>query len=132
MTDAKSDDTCPEQVPLAGAVSVLDGELRDLSVLTLESAPPQFVLRAVRTMPTPGWELRVDEVDEEVDARGRRVFVFLTEIAPQGIVAQVLTPTEVRIPLGPLSAGRHLVAIYARRGEDEPELVESLVLDAHP
>jgi hypothetical protein len=119
-----------QQAPPAQSVQVLPAEVHELSAITLESMPPQFVLRGLRTMPTPGWELRIDRVEEDVDQSGERLLVFITEVPPEGIVPQVLHPTEVRIPLGALSPGRHLLALYTRRGEDPYDLLQAMVVEA--
>lgn len=115
----------------AVSLKILADEVREFTVEVLESQPPQFVLRGVRTMPTPGWTLRVDRVDRDIDARGTRLGAYLIEIPPKGIVPQVLSPTEVRIPLGAVPPGRHLVSIFSRRQEESDyQLLQALVVDA--
>ncbi|MCS6914915.1 MAG: hypothetical protein RMK29_11255 [Myxococcales bacterium] len=115
----------------AVSLKILADEIRELAVEVLEDQPPQFVLRGVRTMPTPGWKLCVDRVDKDIDASGMRLGAYLTDIPPKGIVPQVLSPTEVRIPLGPLPLGRHLVSIFSRREEEATyRLLHALVVEA--
>lgn len=96
-------------------------------VQVLESQPPQFDLVFRREMPTPGFELRVDSIETE----GGRIVARITELAPEGMVAQVITPTELRLSLGAVAPGRYLLEIHTRRGEDGVYLLaDALVLTA--
>jgi hypothetical protein len=88
-----------------------EGEAGGVSVGS--SQPPEFSLTLTREMPTPGWELRIDSVD--VEAATRRIVVKITERGPQGMVAQVITPTDVEIPLGRLAPGGYFVEFWGRR-----------------
>ena len=85
-------------------------------VEVLESHPVQFVIVFDREMPTPGWTSTVDSVD--VDRKTGRIVVKITDQAPEGMVAQVITPTKLRIKVGSLPNGRFVLELRARRGED--------------
>ena len=80
--------------------------------------PVEFTLVLSREMPTPGWSFEVDSV--EVDGAGQRIVVALTERRPTGMVAQVLTTTEFRIPLGNPGRGTYFVEIRARPDAETP------------
>lgn len=97
----------------AMSLTLLPQEIRDLSVITLESMPPQFVIRGVREMPTPGWKFTLDSVD--VDPALGRILVKVTDIAPTGIVPQVITPTPIDLRLGSVPVGRYVVEVRTRR-----------------
>ncbi len=97
-------------IPLSG-VSIL-------RIDALESEPVQFVLHAKVEMPTPGWELKVDRVT--YDEKTGIVRADLTGKGPHGMVAQVITPTPVKIKLGTLVKGRPIVDIHVRRGAGSP------------
>lgn len=95
----------------------------------LESRPPQFDLVFRREMPTPGFTLHVDSI-ERVDDRGR-IVARVTEVAPKGMVAQVITPTELRLSLGSVPQGRWVLEIHTRRGDNGVYLLaDALVLVA--
>jgi len=94
-----------------------------------ESQPPQFDVRLVADMPTPGWKLAVDEVAGP-DAAGR-IRVKITGEGPDGRVIQVITPETVRVPLGSLAAGRYLLDVAYRKGKAGAyRRVSALLLDA--
>ena len=97
----------------AMSLTILPAEIRDLSVIVKESNPPQFALHGVRDMPTPGWSFIVDRV--EVDTREGRILVKITDVGPQGIVPQVITPTKIEMHLGKLRVGRYCVEVRTRR-----------------
>ncbi len=84
-------------------------------VRVLESDPPRFVLVWSREMPTPGYALRVDSV--AVDDEAGRIVARISELAPSGMVAQVITRTELSIEVGPLPAGRYVVEVRSRKGD---------------
>jgi hypothetical protein len=55
----------------------------------------------------------------------------ITESPPEGIVAQVLTPATIEIPLGSVPPGAYFVEIWVRRdpaGSHEP--LHALVINA--
>lgn len=83
-------------------------------IRVLESYPPQFVLVFTREMPTPGYTFRVDRLD--VDARRGRIVAQVSELPPEGMVAQVITEGELSLEVGSLPVGRFVVEIHARRG----------------
>jgi hypothetical protein len=98
-------------------------------VNVLESHPVQFVLVFEQTMPTPGWTSTVDSVD--VDGEAGRIVVRITQKAPEGIVAQVITPTKLRVPLGSLPRGRYVLELRTRRDEASGfQPVHALVVSA--
>ncbi len=101
----------------AGSATLLSG-VSDVKIDVLESQPVQFVLQARIPMPTPGWELKVDQV--KYDEKACIVRVNLTGKGPRGMVAQVITPTPVTIKLGTLVKGRPIVDIHVRRGAGSP------------
>ena len=101
----------------AGSATPLPG-VSDVKIDVLESQPVQFVLQARIPMPTPGWELKVDQV--KYDEKACIVRVNLTGKGPRGMVAQVITPTPVKIKLGTLVKGRPIVDIHVRRGAGSP------------
>lgn len=114
--------------PPAARAKVVQAPFAVVEVDTLLSMPPQFELVLRREMPTAGWRLEVDAV--EPDPGSRRIRVVLTQTAPDGPVAQVLTPVDVRVPLGALAVGRHLVEVWTREGGGEPSLVQAEVVAA--
>jgi len=87
-------------------------------VVADESEPTGFTLVVEQEMPTPGWTFQIDIV--EVDAESLRVTVKLTEAAPGGIVAQVLTSTRIEIPLGTIEPGAYFVELWTRRDGGKP------------
>ncbi len=86
-----------------------------LSIEVMESHPLQFAVNTTVPMPTPGWTLRVDRVTA-ADPDGR-IRAWVTEIAPDGMVAQVITDTPLRIAIGVLPPGSLVLEISTRRGE---------------
>jgi len=98
-------------------------------IVVLKSMPPQFDLTLVREMPSAGWKLEVDAID--VDADAQRIVARVTEVAPQGMAAQVLTPTWLRLSLGALKPADYVLEIRIRRGTDgEYVLAQALALHA--
>ena len=69
-------------------------------------------------MPTPGWTFLIDSV--EADAGSSRLTIKLTEVGPDGIVAQVLTPTRIEVPLGQFESGAYFVELWTRRDPAKP------------
>ncbi len=86
-------------------------------IMFKKSAPPQFSVILHVNMPTPGWELKVDEVGKP-DAQGR-IQVKVTATPPEGIVAQVITSQSFHASLGELSKGEYLVDVLYRKSGDE-------------
>lgn len=98
-------------------------------IITMESAPPQFAVKFTVTMPTPGWELKVDEPSKP-DAHGR-IIVKVTGTPPEGIVAQVLQPESFQANLGSLNEGNYLIELhYRRKGEDSHQRKGTAMLQA--
>lgn len=94
-----------------------------------KSLPPQFSLTLSREMPTPGFSFTVDSV--EVDPEARRIVARVTEQAPKGMVAQVLTPAWFKLDLGAIEPGRYFLELYLR---DDPGAkhrpAQAVLLDA--
>ena len=104
-------------------------ELSKVEIAADASAPPRFTLSFVREMPTPGWTCRVDAV--ELDAPGRRISVRLSDVAPEGMTAQVITPTRFEVPLGSVAPGTYFVEIWTRRDPGrEHEPTHALIVKA--
>lgn len=91
--------------------------------------PPTFALTLRLSMPTPGWELGLDSL-EGPDAEGRFV-LRVTGTPPEGLVAQVVTPTPVQAELPTLRKGRYLVDVRFRADPaGKHERIDALVLNA--
>ena len=84
-----------------------------VEIRTLRSEPPKFVFEIVREMPTPGWRFEIDTVD--FDEANRRIVAKVTEVRPDGMAAQVITDTRLRIPLGSIARGRWFLEVWSRR-----------------
>ena len=124
-TVAETDDSgeTASRIWIAGFDGDTDG------VFVAKSTPDDLALTMRREMSSSGWALRLDSVD--VDPSSRRIVVQITEKAPEGMAAQVITPTEVEIPLGPLEPGAYFVEIWGRRAPaDRHEPVYALVIRA--
>lgn len=120
----------PEPSRRASRAWVVEEEVDKVEIVAAGTEPPTFTLVLVRQMPTPGFTWKVDALD--VDVRGRRITARLTESAPQGIVAQVITPTRFELPLGSLETGSYFVELWTRRGPSgEHRPSHALVLEAH-
>jgi len=89
-----------------------------IRVVAEESKLPRFTLTLTREMPTPGWTIRIDSVD--LDRQNRRITVKATEVGPDGITSQVITPTEFQIPLGTVEPGSYFLELWTRRAEERP------------
>jgi len=119
----------PQDDRRASRVWVAEEEVDKIEIVAGKTEPPSFTLVLVRQMPTPGWTWRVDALD--VDAKSRRITARLTETAPQGIVAQVITPTRFELPLGELQAGSYFVELWTRLdAAREHRPARALVLEA--
>lgn len=115
--------------PAATVLSFAPKGLEGPRVIAAMSMPPQFEIVFERAMPTPGWRIVVDSV--EVDGERARIVAKLSEIAPEGMVAQVITKTQGRIPLGELQAGSYVLEVWMRRGTTTPHaLTQAFVLTA--
>ena len=102
----------------ASRMWIPDTRVKDAEVVADESKPAKFTLVVNREMPTPGWTFEIDTI--EVDADAARVTVKLTEAAPDGIVAQVLTPGRIEVPLGTIEPGAYFVELWIRRQAGKP------------
>jgi hypothetical protein len=91
-----------------------------------KSMPPQFTLALSREMPTPGWTFSVDEI--EVDETSRRIIAKVTQTAPEGMTAQVLTPTWLNLDLGTIDPGRYFLELYVRDAAGAKHLPAHAVL----
>ena len=119
----------PPRSPAATRVWLAGEDLTRVEFAADKSEPPRFTLAFVREMPTPGWTCHVDAV--ELDAPGRRISVRLTDVGPQGMTAQVITPTRFEVPLGSVAPGSYFVEIWTRRdpGRDH-EPTQALIVTA--
>jgi len=102
----------PGSLP-ASRVWLSGEEFEKVEIVTEKTLPPRFTLALVREMPTPGWTCQVDSV--EIDASSHRISVRLTDVAPAGITAQVITPTRFDVPIGSVATGTYFVEIWTRR-----------------
>ncbi len=100
--------------PSAEGLKFLEPAFYDATAKTLESGPARFQIELKREMPTPGWRLNVDSV--EVDEKSGRIVVRATEQPPEGMAAQVITPTPLTILLEPLARRIYTLEIRLRRG----------------
>jgi hypothetical protein len=102
---------------------VAETEVEKVEVVKNDSGAAGFTLVLEKEMPTPGWTFVVDSV--ETDAAASRLTAKLTEVGPDGIVAQVLTSARIEIPLGSIEPGAYFVEIWTRRntqGKHQPGL----------
>lgn len=115
----------------ATRVVVADPAGIELEVHALAPSSAGFQLVIRRDLPSAGWGLRVDAVAVDPDAH--RIEVRLTEIAPEGMAATVITRVEARAELGPLAVGRWFVEIRTRERDGGPyRPVHAAVLTAAP
>ena len=113
--------------PRATSIRLIESTFGNPEIVVGTSMPPQFDITFKREMPTTGW----DHVLDSVTVDSGRIVVKLTEVRPLGTVAQVITPTTFRLPLGRLTPGRYLLELWVRRGTDHPHaLSQALVLAA--
>ena len=113
----------------ATRLTVAEPEFRDPEIVVAKSTPPRLEIVFVRDMPTPGWKFSVDAV--EVDEASSRITARISDIPPDGAVAQMITPTKCRVPLGKLSPGAYALELWVRRGETGPHaLKQALVVHA--
>jgi hypothetical protein len=112
----------------AQSLSVVAPAIEKIELGVLASRPPQFVLRGLRQMPTPGWTFHIDSVTSE-PASGR-IVVQLTDVPPDGVVS-ALGPTPIALQLGSLRAGSYVVEIHSRRSPNERhQLLQAVVVEA--
>ena len=93
---------------------------------------PLFANASVQVSVTDGaWTYALDrEWAKVVDAKEGRIRVRITEIAPEGIRTQVITPTPCRVPLGRLEPGVFALELWLRRGDGPHVLAQVLVVRA--
>jgi hypothetical protein len=102
----------------AARLWVADSRVKSAEIVTDESASSVFTLVLERMMPTPGWTFEIDSV--EAEAASSRLTVKLTEVGPDGMVAQVLSPARIEIPLSRIEPGAYFVEIWTRQSPDKP------------
>jgi hypothetical protein len=102
----------------ASRVWAPDTRVNAVEIVADKSDPTSFTMLVKREMPTPGWTFLVDSV--EADTGASRLTVKLTEVGPDGIVAQVLTPAQIEIPLGQVAPGAYFVELWTRRSPAKP------------
>jgi hypothetical protein len=113
--------------PYATSLSIVEPSFHEPRVIVDPSATPRFEIVLVREMPSTGWDLSVDSVD--IDEDSGRIVARITEIAPAGMSAQVITPTSCRVPLENLPRGVYALELWLRRGAGRPHaLTQALVL----
>ena len=107
-------DTKKTKKPPKGAMHLVQMEnwVQRVRIRTMESMPPQFAVILTVAMPTPGWKLTVDKLSA-ADA-DKRIRVDLRGKRPDGAWPQVITNTDVRVPLGVLPKGRYLLDVFGR------------------
>ncbi len=74
-------------------------------VLTLESFPPQYLLKLTGSLPTPCHQLRV--TTSAPNEKGQILVEVYSVVDPQKICAQVLQEFMVNVPLGSLPSGTY-------------------------
>lgn len=114
--------------PFAATMQTTPHWVTAAAVEAMESHPVQFALSCQVAMPTPGWQLAVERVEQRDDDETVRVFV--TARAPSGAAAQVVTATPLRIPLGPQRPGTLRVELHGRTGDGDFALREVIVAEA--
>ena len=102
----------------AARLWVADSRVKSAEIVTDESASSVFTLVLERMMPTPGWTFEIDSV--EAEAASSRLTVKLTEVGPDGMVAQVLSPARIEIPLSRIEPGAYFVEIWTRQSPANP------------
>jgi len=101
----------------AVAMNVPESGYRVVEVVAEKSLPPKFELVLATEMPTPGWTAAVDAVDTHADER--RIVARVTLTRPgDGMHAQVITETKLRIPIGTVEPGPWFLELWTRRGPD--------------
>lgn len=103
----------PEQpfAPQPGDKALQTGEvyLDVMDVLTLESFPPQFVLRLEGSLPTPCHQMRVQVTPPDAD--GQIQIEVFSLVDPAAICTQVLQGFEASVPLTSLPSGTFTVVV---------------------
>jgi hypothetical protein len=119
----------PQPTGHASRLQLLESALSKLELISLPTAPTQFVLRGEREMPTPGWTFHIDAV--QVESTGR-ISVRVTDIPPAAdAVIGVLVPAVLSVQLGTLRVGRYVVELLTRRSPAEPyRLLQAVALEA--
>ena len=113
----------------ATKLAVVNHWINKAEVETDKSDPVQFDLKLTVPMPTPGYELKVDEVSKP-DNSGH-IVVKITGTPPDGMVAQVITNAETTAKLGSLKLGRYAIEIWYRKADQKTyELRDVLMYDA--
>lgn len=119
----------PQQTAQASRLALVQDSLSKLEIIAMPTQPTQFLLRAHREMPTPGWGFHIDGV--HVDGAGR-ITVKITDIPPAADAAIGGTaPSVMAAQLGALRAGRYVVELLSRRSPSEPyRLLQAEVVEA--
>jgi len=114
----------------ATSMNVREAKFYAPEIVMLKTMPPQFELALGRDMPTPGWKFVVDAVD--IDEAAGRITVRVTEHRPEGMVAQVITPSKLNVSLGTLAPGHYVLEIWSRRSTSAKHTpIQAFILDAH-
>lgn len=106
-----ADDSGGPYAPQPGDGALQSGQvfIETQDVLTLESFPPQFVLRLTGALPTPCHRLRI-RIDPPDSGGQLRVGVY-SLVDPNAICTQVLQSFEASTPLRGLKAGKYSVVV---------------------
>jgi hypothetical protein len=98
-------------------------------LVVVHDCPPAWALELTVDLPHPGWEVEVDEVCK-TDGSRRRV-VRISSRGKPGSWPQVITTRKLRVPLGSMRKGAHLLDLHYRKSPDTRyRRVQALVLDA--
>ena len=113
----------------AKSLAVVRPTFTEPEVVLLKTLPPGFELVLVRNMPSPGWQFEIDAL--EVNTDSGRIVARVTEVRPEGMVAQVISPTRLKLPLGKLAAGYYVLELWTRRGTDREHVpAHAMILHA--
>ena len=117
----------PAASGIATSITLPEPAFRGPVIQRMEGVEPRFELQLTREMPSPGWRFEIESVHVEEG----RIYVEINEVAPDGLVSDVMTKTRCAIPIDALAPGRYSVELWLRRnGKGEHHLAQALVLMA--
>jgi len=102
----------------ASRARIVPSALREAVLTEKPTCPVTWDLALTIEMPNPGWKLACDEVTAP-DGDRRRI-VRLTATPTEGLWPAVMTPTTVKVPLGPMEKGVDLLDVQQRNGAGAP------------
>ncbi len=82
-------------------------------------------LTLTRDMPSAGWSFEVEGFED----LGRWIVVRAVEVRPEGMAAQAITPTPMRIDLAGVGRGRRVLVIETKRGRGDFVPAHALAID---